>query len=194
MKLVLASASPRRRELLASLGLVFQVAPAELDETAREGEAAEAYVVRLAREKALAISARFPGDLALAADTAVVLDEQILGKPGDDAQLGAAMLRQLAGRTHRVMTGIAVGGGGALRSQVVTTQVSFRPLTGLEIAWYVATGEGRDKAGGYAVQGRAGAFITSLEGSPSNVVGLPLAESLELLGEAGYPLPWSGAR
>lgn len=187
MKLTLASASPRRRELLGHLGIPFEVAPAALDETIHPGEHAAAYVERLARAKAAG-----PGDLILAADTSVVIDDEVLGKPGDDLTLGATMLRRLSGRGHQVMTGIAVSSARGLTSKVVSSEVHFRALTESEISWYVGTGEGADKAGGYALQGRAGAFITSIVGSPSNVIGLPLAETVELLRAAGLRLPMDG--
>jgi septum formation protein len=190
MKLVLASASPRRRELLGQLGLQFDVSPADLDETVRVGEAPRTYVERLALEKAQAVALKHPGSLALAADTSVVVDQEILGKPGDEAEAGRAMLRRLSGRSHAVLTGVAVAGP-LLRSLVVETWVEFRPLSDAEVEWYVGTGEGRDKAGGYAMQGKAGAFITAIRGSSSSVIGLPLAETMGLLGLAGLPLPWS---
>lgn len=188
MKLILASASPRRRELLSHLGVSFEVRPADLDESLLPGEHATTYVERLARAKA---SAGGEG-LILAADTSVVVDDEVLGKPGSDAKLGADMLRRLSGRAHEVMTGIAVSNSGSVKSRVVISQVHFRRLADAEIAWYVSTGEGADKAGGYALQGRAGAFITSVVGSPSNVIGLPLAETVELLRAAGLALPMDG--
>lgn len=202
-RLILASGSPRRRELLALLGVAFEVRASDVDETVRAGEAPSVYVERLAVEKAQAVAATAPGALVLAADTSVVVDEEILGKPGASADEGARMLRRLSGRVHQVMTGIAVaptslspiegeGRGEGTSSLVVTTDVRFKPLTDAEIAWYLATGEGHDKAGGYAVQGHAGAFITSLTGSSTSVIGLPLAETAALLERAGYPLPWSG--
>ncbi len=190
VRLILASASPRRRELLAQLGLAFTVMPADLDETPRHNESPRSYVERLAREKALAVGNTSPGDLALAADTSVVVDGVILGKPGDDAKAGAAMLKRLSGKSHLVMTGIALAKAGEVRSRVVETEVRFRTLTDAEIEWYVSTGEGHDKAGGYASQARAGAFITSLNGSSTSVIGLPLAETIELLQAAGFRLPW----
>ncbi|MDP1829880.1 MAG: Maf family protein [Archangium sp.] len=186
MKLTLASASPRRRELLSHLGVAFEVAPADLDESLIPGEHAASYVERLARAKA-----RGPG-LILAADTSVVIDDEVLGKPGTDPILGATMLRRLSGRAHQVMTGIAVSGPTGLNSRVVVSEVHFRKLSNHEIDWYVGTGEGADKAGGYALQGRAGAFITSIVGSPSNVIGLPLAETVGLLRAAGLRLPMDG--
>ena len=118
----------------------------------------------------------------------------MLGKPAHDAALGAQMLRRLSGRAHEVLTGIAVSSAHGVVSRVVSSQVHFRPLSEEEIAWYVSTGEGADKAGGYALQGRAGAFITSVVGSPSNVIGLPLTDTVALLRAAGFPLPMDGAR
>ena len=186
MNLTLASASPRRRELLTHLGIPFEIAPADLDESLIPGEHASAYVERLARAKA-----RGKG-LILAADTSVVIDDEVLGKPGHDQSLGSSMLRRLSGRAHQVMTGIAVSSPTGVTSRVVISEVHFRPLSETEIRWYVSTGEGADKAGGYALQGRAGAFITSIVGSPSNVIGLPLAETVELLRAAGLRLPMDG--
>jgi len=188
-RLLLASGSPRRRELLAHLGVPFEVAAADLDEAVRPRERPEAYVERLARAKAEALAA---GEVhVLAADTSVVIDEEILGKPGPDAEANAAMLRRLQGRTHRVLTGVAVAHRGTTRARVVSSEVEFRPLEEAELAWYAATGEGSDKAGGYAIQGRASLFIRAVRGSSSNVIGLPMAETVELLREAGFPLPWS---
>lgn len=183
--LTLASASPRRRELLGHLGLRFDVRPSDIDETQHPGEGARAYVERLSREKA----ARQQGELVLAADTSVVIDDEVLGKPGHDAALGASMLRRLSGRAHEVLTAIALAKHGVVTSRVVSSHVHFRPLTEPEIAWYVASGEGADKAGGYALQGQASVFITSVVGSPSNVIGLPLTETIELLRAAGVTLP-----
>jgi septum formation protein len=162
----------------------FTVRPSDVDETQRPGEGAHAYVERLAREK----SARGEG-LVLAADTSVVIDDEVLGKPGADRALGASMLRRLSGRDHEVLTGVALTNAGRTVSRVVSSKVVFRALSDAEIAWYVATGEGADKAGGYALQGRASVFITAVVGSPSNVIGLPLTETIELLRAAGVPLP-----
>jgi septum formation protein len=187
---ILASGSPRRRELLGQLGLLFDIEAADVDESVRPGERPAAYVERLAREKAGAVQARRPEAVVLAADTSVVVDDEILGKPGPDAALGAAMLRRLSGRTHQVMTGVAVAGAG-VRALVVTSDVVFRPLSEAEIAWYVSTGEGADKAGGYGSQARAGAFIREIRGSATSVIGLPLAEAVALLEQAGVPMPWS---
>ncbi|MBL8936677.1 MAG: septum formation inhibitor Maf [Archangium sp.] len=186
---ILASGSPRRRELLGQLGLSFEVQAADLDESAHVGERPARYVERLAREKASAVHSKRPGSIVLAADTSVVVDDVILGKPGADAREGAAMLRRLSGRTHQVMTGVAVAGA-SVESLVVTSDVVFRPLSEAEIAWYVSTGEGRDKAGGYGSQALAGVFISEIRGSATSVIGLPLAEAVELLRRAGVRLPW----
>lgn len=188
--LTLASASPRRKELLGHLGVPFEVRPSDIDETQRANEGAHAYVERLAREKAAAGS----GDVILAADTSVVIDDEVLGKPGTDRALGATMLKRLSGRAHEVLTAIAVRAGASVTSRVVWSLVHFRTLTESEIAWYVASGEGADKAGGYALQGKASVFITQVIGSPSNVIGLPLTETVELLRAAGISLPMDGAR
>ena len=193
-RLVLASASPRRRELLGQLGLAFDVSAADIDETPHQGEAAPAYVLRLAREKARTVAARTPGAWVLAADTTVVLGEELLGKPHDEAEV-REMMGRLSGRTHEVQTGVALAGPGAEHpgelSMVVRTRVTFRPLSAGEIAWYASTGESLDKAGGYAIQGKGGFLVAGIEGSPTNVIGLPLGETLELLARAGVPLPWS---
>lgn len=180
--LVLASASPRRRELLSTLGLTFEVRPADVDESVHPGEPPSAYVRRMAETKlAAALALATPDAFVLASDTVVVVGDRILGKPVDDDE-GVAMLRELAGRAHEVRTSVALGRGDAVLELVeVATRVVFRAIDDGEARRYVATGEGRDKAGGYAVQGRAGAFVTRLEGSYSNVVGLPLAETLAVL-------------
>ncbi|MBM7114967.1 Maf family protein [Archangium primigenium] len=188
-QLVLASASPRRRELLGQLGLVFEVSAADIDETPTAGEEAGAYVLRLAREKARAVAARRPGAWVLAADTTVALDGMLLGKPQDEAE-ARGMLTRLSGRTHEVHTGVALVGA-RMTSVLVRTRVTFRSLGSEEIAWYAATGEPLDKAGSYAIQGKGGFLVASVEGSPTNVIGLPLGETLALLGQAGVPLPWS---
>ena len=184
--LVLASASPRRRALLEQLGLDLWVDPAHLDERVRPGEPAEGYVLRLAREKAAAVQARHPGATVLAADTSVVLDGEVLGKPAS-AEEAVAMLHRLAGRTHQVMTAVAVAGHG---ERLVTASVTFAPAPDAALRWYASTGEPMDKAGGYAVQGIGGFLVERIEGSHSAVVGLPLVETLALLQTAGYILPW----
>jgi septum formation protein len=174
--LVLASASPRRRELLARLGLTFRVVPADIDETPLPGERPVALVRRLAAAKAAAVA----GDPVLAADTIVEVDGTILGKPvdADDARV---MLRRLSGRAHHVHTGIAVRSGERVQVDVATTVVTFVPLTPALVDWYVAGGESLDKAGAYAIQGTGGAFVEHVRGSVSNVVGLPLTTVVRLL-------------
>ena len=174
-RLTLASASPRRLELLRAGGWEVESAPADIDESMRPGEEAAEYVRRLAQEKAARIAmARPPETVVLGADTAVVVEGEVLGKPGDEAE-AAAMLARLAGREHAVLTGVCLRRGAVERIQVETTRVWFSPLTPAEIAAYAASGEPRGKAGGYAIQGRAACFIPRIEGSYSNVVGLPLA-------------------
>ena len=188
-RLVLASQSPRRRELLAQLGLSFDVRPSDADETVHPGEPPRDYVLRVAREKARAVA----GDLVLAADTAVVLGDEVLGKPADDAD-ARRMLRALSGTEHEVLTAVVLRRDAALElDTVVSTRVVFAELSDREIDRYVSTGEPRDKAGAYAIQGAGGAFVRSVEGSVSNVVGLPLAETAALLRRAGLALPWEGA-
>lgn len=176
---------------MAQLGLRFTVTAADIDETPTAGEIARNYVQRLAEEKARTVAARHPDAWVLAADTTVALGSQLLGKPGDAAE-ARDMLGRLSGRTHEVFTGIAVAGR-ARASQVVRTQVTFRALSAEEIAWYAGTGEPLDKAGAYAIQGKGGFLVASVEGSPTNVIGLPLGETLALLQEAGFPLPWKKA-
>jgi septum formation protein len=180
MDLVLASASPRRAELLKSAGFQFSVVPAAIDETALPEEQPDDHVRRLAREKALAAAAIAPGATILGADTVVVVDAVILGKPGDlrDAR---RMLRLLAGRRHYVYSGVALWRLGAIRDAVEVTAVEFAPMTAEEIDWYVASGEPLGKAGAYAIQGLASRFVSRIEGSYSNVVGLPLAVVHKLL-------------
>lgn len=182
--IILASASPRRSELLAGMGVPFTVQPAHIDETPRESEPPGAYVERLAREKALAVYAEHPQQLVLGSDTSVILDQTILGKPGDAAE-ARDMLTRLSGRTHQVITAIAVVTEGGCQSLQVLTEVTFRSLSEEEIAAYVATGEPMDKAGGYGIQGLGGIFVKQLKGSYSAVVGLPLQETAALLADAG---------
>jgi septum formation protein len=177
--LVLASGSPRRRELLEGLGVRFTVRPVDLDESPLPGEAPRDYVLRLALEKAAAAS----GELVLAADTTVVVDGEILGKPRDDED-ARRMLRLLSGREHSVLTGIALGKA----AEVDETLVRFAPLSPAEIDWYVATGEPRDKAGAYAIQGLGSLFVEGVEGSYSNVVGLPIPLMYRLFSRLGYDL------
>ena len=180
--LVLASASPRRQELLRAAGISFVVQPANVDETPLAGEAARDCAERLAREKALAVWRLRPRDLVLGADTVVAVDDAILGKPvdGEDA---ARMLRLVSGRVHRVITGVCLAGPGEARCGSETTLVTVNGLTEEEIDGYVATGEPMDKAGAYAIQGRASRWIPRIEGDYSNVVGLPVALVYRMLRE-----------
>lgn len=187
LRLILASASPRRRELLAQIGVLPDaVLPAEIDETPQSGELPRRYCARMAVEKALAIEAG-ADDLVLAADTTVAMGRRILGKPADTAQ-AAEYLIALGGRRHRVITAVAVRHGARLWQREVITAVKMKRLSDNELNAYLASGEWQGKAGGYAAQGRAGAFIPWLSGSFSGVVGLPLAETATLLRAAGYPL------
>ena len=187
MSLILASASPRRRELLQQLGVEYRCEAADIDETRLPGEKPADYVLRMAKEKALAVASRYPGgaDAVLAADTTVVVDEGVLGKPVDHFD-GLAMLARLSGRTHTVLTGICLHtGSGECLARVVETGVSFVQLSREQCEAYLATDEPWDKAGAYAIQGLAGAFVSSIEGSYSNVVGLPLTETWQLLSGQG---------
>lgn len=175
-RLVLASASPRRRELLTQAGFTFEVRAAHVNEDPRPDEDPIAYVVRLAREKAEAVYAELhdPEILVLGADTTVTLDGHILAKPGDQAD-ACRMLRMLSGRTHRVITGVAIAFASGTEVAAEVTGVQFLTVTEDEIAAYVATGEPMDKAGAYGIQGSAAKWIPRIEGCYSNVVGLPLA-------------------
>ena len=208
MRLILASASPRRAELLRAAGYAFEIVVTDVDEQVRPGETASTYVRRLAAEKSAAaqsgtakavphdgrrdglasVGHRFSGAdprgdadvIILGADTVVVIDGQILGKPRDDGET-TSMLRRLSGRRHEVMTGISLRQGTSELGRVEITTVYFTPLSDAELEWYVASGEGRDKAGAYAIQGQASRFISRIEGSYSNVVGLPVAAVHEVL-------------
>jgi septum formation protein len=180
--IVLASASPRRRELLELLGLAFEVAPGDVDETWRNGEAPAAHAERLAREKASA--AVRDGAAVVGADTIVVVGADILGKPLDAAQ-AAAMLRRLSGREHEVFTGVAVAYAGAVAAGVGRTTVRFRPLDEATIAEYVATGEPMDKAGAYGIQGFGAVLVEGIEGDYFTVMGLGLGLFVDLLGRVG---------
>ena len=184
MRLVLASASPRRRALLAEAGLTFDVAAVDIDEAPQPDERPEQYVSRLAREKARAARNHHADAAVLGADTAVVLDAEIFGKPTDDAD-AARMLERLSGRSHDVLTGVALVSSAGERMAVDRTAVWFKPLSASDIAQYVASGEPRDKAGAYAIQGLGGRFVERIDGSHSNVVGLPMAVVLQLLRDAG---------
>jgi septum formation protein len=177
--------------MLEQLGIALEVRPAHADESVNPGEPPRDYVVRVAREKARAVA----GEIVLGADTAVVLGAEVLGKPSDDED-ARRMLRALSGSVHEVLTAVCVRRvepGRALELEaLVATEVRFARLSPAAIDWYVATGEPRDKAGAYAIQGSGGAFVLGVEGSVSNVVGLPLAETAELLRRAGFPLAWGG--
>jgi septum formation protein len=185
LRLVLASASPRRRDLLAQVGIVpDEIRPADIDESPRPREAPRALAARLAGAKAASVVAG-AGEVVLAADTVVALGRRVLGKPADGAE-ARRFLTLLAGRRHRVITGIAVRGDVRTWTRSVETAVRFKQLSEAEIASYLAWGEWQGKAGGYAIQGRAGALVPWIGGSYSNVVGLPLTETLGLLEAAGY--------
>lgn len=189
-RLVLASGSPRRFDLVSSLGLEPVVISPDVDETSRPGEAPAALVERLARQKAAVatgLDSVGPADTVLAADTVVVVDERTLGKPGDP-DTARAMLRSLSGRRHKVLTGVAVVRGDQSLSTVVETSVEFVDLDETAIEWYLDTGEPTDKAGAYAIQGSGGAFVRRIDGSASTVIGLPLAETVELLTSVGHPV------
>ncbi|HEY6530789.1 MAG TPA: Maf family protein [Acidimicrobiales bacterium] len=193
-RLVLASGSPRRFELLAGLGLQFEIRPADLDESHPDFEPGPMYVGRLARAKAAQVAR--PDDVVIAADTTVDLDGELLGKP-TDADAALVMLRRLSGRTHHVHTGVCVHRATEptpeIRSQVVTTAVTFAELPDTWIDWYVETGEPFDKAGGYGMQGSAALFVARIEGSPTNVIGLPLDTLFDLMTEVGTE-PFSFSR
>jgi septum formation protein len=210
MRLVLASASPRRAELLRAAGFEFDVIPAELDETMDVEETPDGYARRVAQLKAQAVATRAPGRLVLGADTIVVVDHEVLGKPAD-ADEARRMLRRLSGREHVVMTAVCLinpgpaafdsaqagkagryegdgareGGSKRVETRVARTTVEFAPLGAAEIDWYIATGEPMGKAGAYAVQGLASRFVTRVDGSYSNVVGLPVAVVYDLCRGAG---------
>jgi septum formation protein len=186
VKFILASASPRRRELLASIGLEFEVKPSHVPEVHQAGEAPEEYVARLSRDKAQALAAQHPDQWVIAADTTVLLGEELLEKPVD-AQDAARMLATIAGQTHIVYTGVTLENAGRdyRDTRVAESEVRMLPLSAEEIAWYVRTGEPLDKAGAYAVQGIGAMFIESIHGSYTNVVGLPLATLFQMLRRAG---------
>jgi septum formation protein len=200
VRLILASASPRRAELLRAAGFEFDVVITDVDESVRDGESPRQYVRRLAAEKsayavaALRRTGAGPAEaghydrVVLGADTTVVIDDEILAKPIDDAD-AAAMLRKLSGRTHEVLTGISLRRGAYEIGRVETTTVTVAQISDADVAWYVASGEGRDKAGAYAIQGLASRFIPRIDGSYSNVVGLPVSAVFELLREISDTRP-----
>jgi septum formation protein len=182
--LILASSSPRRAELLTSAGIPFEAVAVDVDESVQKLEPPGDHVRRLAREKAAAAFAQYPDDIVLAADTIVLVGGEMMGKPGDEAD-AVRMLRSLSGREHEVLTGVAIMSRKGVMVEVVRTRVWFNPLTEGEIAAYVASGEPMDKAGAYGIQGLGSRFIDRIQGSYSNVVGLPVALVYRLL--KGYP-------
>ncbi len=184
--LILASASPRRREILARAEISFEVIPANLDEARQPGEAPAELVERLAREKARFVASRHGQRFVLGADTIVNLGDRVLGKPRDEAH-ALELLSSLSGRTHRVLTGVAlVTPAGGVLSRWVSSEVTFRDADRDELERYVAAGESLDKAGAYALQGEGHSLVEKVRGSETNVIGLPLDETLALLGEGGF--------
>ncbi len=189
-KLILGSGSPRRRDLLAQIGVVADdVRPPDIDETPEKAELPRPYCVRMAREKALAVEAG-ADDIVLSADTTVALGRSILGKPGDAGE-AEAFLRKMSGRRHKVVTAVAVRRGDRIWERDVVSDVKMKRLDDDEIGFYLASGDWQGKAGGYGIQGPAGAFIPWIQGSFTAVVGLPLKETAGLLLAAGYPV-WKG--
>lgn len=186
-KLHLASSSPRRSRILEGMGLEFSATGVDIDERRHPGEAADTMVLRLAVEKAAAVRP-VPGIVVLGADTAVVLDGEVFGKPGDEAD-ALRMLAKLSGRRHQVLTGVAVHAGGATTSALSVTDVTFREIGPDEALDYWQSGEPRGKAGAYAIQGLGGAFVARIAGSYTGVVGLPVFETAELLRSVGIELP-----
>lgn len=193
-KLILASASPRRRDLLAQIGITpDQIIPADIDETPQAKELPLQYVRRMADEKAAAVAGKHPNDIVLAADTIVMVGRRILGKP-EDAKDAARMLKIMSGRRHSVCTAVCVMAPNAKpKSRVVETTVHFKRLSEVEINAYLASGEWEGKAGAYAIQGRAEAFVKGINGNYSNIVGLPLMETARLLDASGIKLNWTKA-
>jgi septum formation protein len=186
MRFILASQSPRRRDLLASIGLAFDVMPSDIPEVRQAGESPEEYVARLSRDKAAVIAAKHADSWIIAADTTVLLGDELLEKPADDDD-ARRMLATIAGKTHIVYSGVTLqnAASGWRDTRVAETEVRMLPLDERDIAWYVSTGEPRDKAGAYAAQGLGGMFIDSIHGSYTNVVGLPLALLFQMLRRAG---------
>jgi septum formation protein len=189
MRLILASGSPRRRELLSGIGVGFDVIVSDVEEQREPGEPVDQYVVRLAVDKGAAVAAKHPGDWVLSADTVVYIDGEVLEKPASHTD-AEAMLAKIAGREHVVFTGVALQNPlrGYIETSVTASKVRMIDLSGDEIAWYVETGEPMDKAGSYAVQGIGAMFIESIDGSYTNVVGLPLSVVYRMLERAGV---WS---
>jgi len=191
LRLILGSASPRRLELLGVLGITPDaIRPPDIDEDPARGELPRPYCARVAREKALAVEAG-PEDIVLCADTTVAMGRRIMGKPRDAGE-AAAFLTDLAGRRHRVYTALAVRRGAQLWERVVESRVQMKRLSDIELNGYLASGDWQGKAGGYSIQGPAGAFIPWISGSHSAIMGLPLAETAQLLAAAGWPV-WRGS-
>ena len=190
-RVILASASPRRRDLLTMLGIAHEVLPAEIDERYLPGEPPIAHAERLAREKGAVIAARAPDAVVIAADTIVVIDDVVLGKPRDDAE-AAAMLRRLAGRTHTVFTAVAVSRGGRIESGVEAVTVTFRALDDETIRAYIATREPMDKAGAYGIQGYGAAIVERIDGDYFAVMGLAIGLMLALLRRLGVRYDFAG--
>jgi len=191
MRLILGSGSPRRRELLAQIGVKpDEIRPADIDETPHKNERPRPYAARMAMEKGMAVTA-LPDDLVLTADTVVAVGRRILGKPVDMDE-AESFLNLLSGRRHRVITGVALRLGDQVWSRQVETVVKFKRLSGLEIAAYLRSKEWDGKAGGYAIQGIGGAFIPAINGSYTNVVGLPLTQTANMLIGAGFPVSFEG--
>jgi len=183
-RVILASASPRRRELLSLVGIPHVVEPADIDESYRDGEEAPQHAERLAREKAATVAGRHPDAVVIAADTIVLIDGLVLGKPSDDAD-AERMLAMLGGQTHVVLTAVDVAYRGELRSGVESVRVTFRPLTRERIRAYIATGEPMDKAGSYGIQGYGATLVERIDGDYFAVMGLALARMVDLLAELG---------
>ena len=191
-RVILASQSPRRRELLTLVGIPHTVLPADLDERYRPGEQPAPHAERLAREKAAVVARREPDALIIGSDTIVVVDGDVLGKPRDD-QHAVEMLTRLSGRTHVVMTAVAVQWRGEVRSSVETVEVTFHPLGRADIDAYIATGEPMDKAGAYGIQGFGATIVARVDGDYFAVMGLPLQRLVRLLGELGVRYAFGGA-
>ena len=189
MKLILASQSPRRKELLSQLGVSFETCPADIDETPLASELPEEYVVRMAVEKAQVISNRFPESWILGSDTSVILDGVIMGKPENETD-ALNMLSSLSGKTHQVLTAVALVCQQQVKTRLVSTDVVFRDISPELAKAYWETGEPADKAGSYGIQGMGGMLVRSIEGSYSSVVGLPLAETADLLMDIGIEGWW----
>ncbi len=183
-RVTLASSSPRRHELLDLVGIAHEVHPADIDETYRDGEEAAPHAERLAREKGTTIAARYPDAIVISADTIVVIDGLVLGKPRDEAD-AARMLSMLGGQTHVVLTAVAVSYNGQMRSAVESVRVTFRTLDRERIGAYIATAEPMDKAGAYGIQGFGATLVERVDGDYFAVMGLPLARMVDLLQEVG---------